>query len=120
MFIVSVCLRSSPTTLQFTFKDFMRAGQFRAELQKRRAKTDEVEATTADAWSLELRDDYGHIFDIMLEEVGAIVLKDVNESNKAGMELGMLNARAQMELNSKVQSDPKMRFLQGQIQMPRQ
>lgn len=120
MFIVGVCLRSSPTTLQFMFKDFIAARHFREELQKRRAKTDEADATTADAWSLELRDDYGHIFDVMLEEIGAVVLKDVNESNKAGAELGILNARAQMELNAKVQSDPKMRFLAGKINMPRQ
>ena len=113
MFIVSVCLRSSPTTLQFMFKDFIGAGRFKAAIQDRRRKTLTEEAVPEDEWSLDLADDYGHIFDCMIEEIGAVVLKDQKQSTIAAQEIAMMNARAQMELNAKVQSDPKMRFLGG-------
>jgi len=66
-----------------------------------------------DEWSLDLRDDYGHIFDAIIEDIGAVIMKDVLASGKGSMELSMLNSRMQAEFAAKVQADPKMRFLSG-------
>lgn len=118
MFIVTVVLRQSPTTLQFMFKDFKGAMVFKNAIHERRRKTETDEAMPEDAWSLDLTDDYGHIFDAMIEEVGALVVKDVTRSNAAMQEIAMAGQKAQLELQQKIKADPTLRFLGGNIQLP--
>ena len=121
MFIITVCLRQSPTTLQFMFKEFKAACVFKNVIHDRRRATQTEEAVPEQEWSLDLTDDYGHVFDVLIEEVGAVVLKDLRLSNKAAAEIAMITALAQAELQAKVQRDPKMQFLAGAggIQLPR-
>lgn len=113
MFIVTVCLRSSPTSPQFMFKTFKGAMEFKNAIHGRRRKAMTEEAVPEDEWFLDFSDDYGHIFDAMIEEIGAVVIKDLEQSNKAAGEIAMAQAHAQAEMQTKAKTDPKLRFFQG-------
>lgn len=118
MFIVSVCLGQSAQALQFMFNGFISAKAFRDAINAARAHTLEEDAKPGDDWLCDLRDDYGHTLDVHLDDIAGMVMKDVAASHRASQELAMLTARAQAELQAKVQADPKMRFFAGAVQLP--
>ena len=117
MHIVTICFRQSPTTAQFIFREFTAANAFRQAIHKARGYTEHEDAMPADAWSENLRDDFGKTLDVMLEEIGAVIMVDTNESTKGGVELQLANMHGQIELQRKVQADPKFKFMQG-MQLP--
>ena len=118
MHVVTVCLRQSPINVQFFFKDFISANAFRQRIRDAQAKTETEEAVPADAWIKGLRDDFAKEFDLLLEEIASIILADPEEGAKGGIALGMIQARAQAEMQAKAQADPKLRFLAGNMQHP--
>ena len=111
MHIVTICLRQSPTQLQFVFKEFIGAQRFRDAINQARAYTNHEDAKPGDDWKTDLRDDYSRVFDVLLEEIGAIVIGHYEDVIKGQQELAIGQARAQAETQAKVMSDPKMRFI---------
>ena len=118
MYVLSVCLRQSPTNVQFHFKDFITANAFRQRIRDAQDRRNSDQAVEGDDWLKGLLDDYHKECDILLEEIGAIILADPAEGAKSGQELAMIQTRAQMEFNAKVANDPKLKFLAGQVQLP--
>lgn len=113
MFSIILAMRQSPSLLQFQFKDFISANKFRDALRAARAREADADAEPGDDWCKDLRDDYGRTFDVLLEEIGALMMIDMTESTKGGIDMRLLDMRAQLELQQKIQSDPKFRFAQS-------